>query len=111
MAMVDRMNDLLFNIMTTEMSEFIADELGIDANLVKNIIKKFLHQEPLKNKEKCLLNKKFTLVATVNNHCQVEINKGVYKGQICGAKIRKPGEIVCSKHKNRPVKSTKKSDP
>lgn len=107
MSVIEKVTQTIINTLATDLSDFIADKHGIDANKLSETILEYLGTNstpvrptppttPVKKKAKIAIKPASTGAKT----CQFKITRGKKADQICGTIIRGDGNY-CSKHKNR----------
>lgn len=111
MSVLDKVNEIIIQSLCSDMSEYIADQFGLDSIEVAEVVRKYLGQNPTpvlpsavkKPNKKSRPTKKSS---SGSKTCAFKITRGVHRGEMCQTVIR-GNSNYCSKHKNR--KSSLKS--
>ena len=112
MSLIEQVSELITHGLTSDLSEYIADQFGLDSSEVSIAIKNYLGNNstpvmgPPRNspKESPPIKNSVSGVKT----CQFKITRGENQGKMCDTTIRGESDY-CSKHKNRKTVQNKKS--
>jgi len=104
MSIIEQVSQTITHALTTDLSEFLADRFGLDANEVTNVINDYLGHistpaSPVKMGSTRKSPPTKSAISGVKT-CGFRITRGDNEGQLCGTAIRGSGDF-CSKHKNR----------
>ena len=115
MSILEQLSELVYSKLTTDLAEYLADDLGLNSHTVAESIKGYLSQmstssqKPLifKEAEKTTIqvvsgsstaNGSATSPIVNGTNCTYLIQRGENRGKVCNAKIR-GGGVLCSKHR------------
>lgn len=105
MSLLEKVNELLINILTTDLAEHISDEFGLDVVEVSREIKNYLDQistpgTPIIPVQPKKLDKVLKPPVNKGRVCIFVFQRGAKSGKQCETILRAEGNY-CSKHKHR----------
>ena len=103
MSLLEQVNELIINNLTTDLAHHISDEFGLDSIEVSNAIKKYLDQmsTPATPIMQVIVHKPAVKTPVQKEPvCLFVFQRGPKKGTQCGTILRKDSDY-CSKHKHR----------
>ncbi len=107
MALIEQVTQTITYALTSDLSEFISDHFGLDANEVSAVVRDYLGHNSIsvspERKTIAKVAKKSPPIKAATSGtktCQFRLTRGDREGKLCGTTVRSGGDF-CSKHKNR----------